>query len=345
MKLTVKEIIKETEEAVSVVLKPGLFSGKVKYKPGQFLTVKVPIADKIEKRAYSFSSCPVTDKFPRITVKKVEKGLVSTYICNDLKVGQKIEVEKAAGSFFVDTDKDALHTYVLFAAGSGITPIFSIAKAVLQNEPLSKVILVYCNRDEKQIIFKEALDKLSHAYPETFYVEHILEHPITTSNCHPGLLSAEVVEAIYDKFQLEFPDKKYMMCGPQGFMDKAKEILYDKGITRDQIKLEAFENSLITPSDAKDLQSTVVIFRDNIKESIQVRGDKTILQGALANNITLPYSCRSGMCSSCKAKCVNGTVKMIDGHVMPQSEVDEGYILTCVSFPTSSSVAISYLED
>jgi len=346
MILTVKEIIHETNDSVSVILKNKNFFNKIKYKAGQFLTVKIPIKNKIEKRAYSFSSSPVTDKFLKITVKKVKEGLVSNYICNSLKAGEKIEIEKPAGSFYIEPNKNASFNYVFFAGGSGITPIFSIIKTVLEKEPLSKILLIYSNRDEQSIIFKKHLENLSQKFANNFAVEHILEKNSDKShNYHQDLLNEELVNEILVKYNLKYPEGKYMMCGPQGFMDNAKKILAKNGISRDQIKLEAFKANFVTSSDAKDLVSTVTIYYNNKKHTIDVPGDKTILQAAMANNVLLPYSCRSGMCSSCKAKCLSGKVKMIDGHLLPKEEIDEGNILTCISFPKTKNIGISFIND
>lgn len=346
MVLTVEEIINETEDAVSVIFKkPGIFN-KVNYRSGQFLTLKIPIKDTIEKRAYSFSSSPGIDKFLRITVKKVQKGLVSNYICNDLKKGTKVQVEKPAGSFFVIPNKKTQNNYVFFAGGSGITPIYSIIQSVLEKEPLSSIVLIYANRNEESIIFKKAIENLQGKYPDKFSVEHILEKKTTQeSNYHQDLLNADLINDILKKNKLKYSEGKYMMCGPQGFMDKAKEILAENGISRAQIKLEAFSANLVRSSNAKDLLSKVTIYHENKKHNLKVKGDKTILQAALSDNIMLPYSCRSGMCSSCKAKCISGEVKMIDGHLLPEHEVEEGNILTCISFPISEEIGISFLND
>lgn len=346
MIVTVKEIIQETDDAVSVIIKNNSLFNKVKYKAGQFLTVKIPFKNKIEKRAYSFSSSPVLDKFLKITVKKVQEGLVSNYICDQLKAGQKLDIDPAAGSFFVVPDKKASHQYILFAAGSGITPIFSIIRTVLEKEPLSKILLVYANRNEESIIFKKAIEDLEELYPNKFAVEHILEQKKSDKkNHHQDLLNEELLNEILAKHSLTYEVGKYMMCGPQGFMDIAKNILADHGITREKIKLEAFSSNFISPSDAKDLESTVTIYLENKKHTIDVRGDKTILQAAMANNIMLPYSCRSGMCSSCKAKCVSGEVRMIDGHLLSDDELIDGNILTCISFPTTPNVSVSFIKD
>ncbi|GAA3509713.1 phenylacetate-CoA oxygenase/reductase subunit PaaK [Aquimarina addita] len=346
MLLTVKEIINETEDAVSIVLNKGGFFNPVKYKAGQFLIVKILVKNKIQKRAYSFSSSPVKDKFLRITVKKVEKGLVSNYLCDSLKVGDKLEIEKPAGSFFVVPDKKVKSTYVLFAGGSGITPIFSIIRTVLDKEPLSKILLIYANRNKASIIFKDEIEKLETVYPTAFSVEHLLEKTQEDkANYHQDLLHEDLIAEIFQKHQITYDNHSYMMCGPAGFMEKAKEILAKNGVSREKIKLEAFTTDVISSDEAKDLISTLTIYQEDKKLTLDVPGDKTILQTAMKNNIILPYSCRAGMCSSCKARCISGKIHMTDGHFLSEEEVAQGNILTCISYPKSDTVSISFLND
>ena len=343
MKLLVKDIIKETDEAVSISFKNGNFFKKLKYKPGQFLTIHVPIKDKVHKRAYSFSSNPYTDKDLKITIKRVEEGLVSNYVHDNLKVGDKLKVDDPAGSFFVQPEKTVKKQYVLFAGGSGVTPIFSILKSVLSKEKDSKVLLVYANRTVDSIIFHNEILALEQEYPNNLEVEHIISSEEDSSKInekfHTGFLTKELLDNIFERRNLKYEDHTYMICGPFGYMEKVKEILRDNGITRDKIKLEVFKLPEIKLS-GKDLTSEVTIKHQGQEHQLSVRGDKTILQQAMFNNIVIPYSCRSGMCSSCKAKCTEGEVKMIEGHILPENEVNSGTILTCVSYPLSEKVTI-----
>ncbi|MFD2726316.1 2Fe-2S iron-sulfur cluster-binding protein [Hyunsoonleella rubra] len=340
MKLLVKEIIKETEDAITVCFKNGNFFKKLKYIPGQFLTIHVPIDGKVHKRAYSFSSNPYTDKDLKITIKRVEGGLVSNYVHDHLKAGDKLEVDDPAGSFYVVPDEKESKQYVLFAGGSGVTPMFSIVKSVLTEEPNSKVLLVYANQHEASIIFHEDIKALEREYPDNFKVEHIVSGNKTyKANYHPGLASKLVVDRIMIKHKLSYDDHVYMICGPFGYMEKVKEILDENGITRDKIKVEVFKMPVVKVS-GKDLLSGVTIKYQGESYEVKVRGDKTILSQAMSSNIVIPYSCRAGMCSTCKGKCVEGEVKMMDGHILPESEVEAGNILTCVTYPVSEKVVI-----
>ena len=340
MKLLVKEIIKETNDAISICFKNGNLFKKLKYKPGQFLTIHVPIEKEVHKRAYSFSSNPYTDKDLKITIKWVEKGLVSNFVHDHLKVGDKLEVDDPAGSFFIEPTSKAIKQYVLFAGGSGVTPMFSIVKSVLTEEKDSKVLLVYANQSIESVIFHDEIKILESEFGDKFSVEHIISSNKTTiNNYHGGLATDELLGSIFAKHQLDFGDHTYMICGPFGYMEKIKESLKFNGIPREKIKIEVFKAPVIKVK-GKNLLSNVTLKLNGEVHQLKVRGDKSILQQAMSQSIVMPYSCRSGMCSTCKGKCVSGKVNMTDGHLLSQGEVEQGDILTCISYPVSAEIVI-----
>ncbi|MBD0726205.1 hypothetical protein B6A10_13575 [Flavobacterium sp. L1I52] len=340
MKLVVKDIKRETKEAVSIYFKNGNFFNKIKYKPGQFLTLYVPVNGTTEKRLYSFSSNPFTDKDLKITVKEVENGLVSKYLCNEVKVGDHFQIEKPNGSFFVEPDKKQQKQYVLFAGGSGITPVLSIIKSVLTHEPRSKVLLVYANQNKEAIIFHDEICELSQQYPETFKVEHLLvDNPETKDNYHTGLASNELYSKLFKKHDVAFEGNVYMICGPFGFMEITKEILVSNNVKRSDIIVEIFKSPAVKIYGKDRVSDVELIFKGQTHQ-LKVPGNKSILSVAMASNIALPYSCRSGMCSTCKGVCTSGDIEMTEGHFLPQSEVEKGSILTCISYPKSEKVTI-----
>lgn len=340
MKLVVKDIKRETKEAVSIYFKNGSFFNKLKYKPGQFLTIYVPVNGNIEKRLYSFSSNPFTDKDLKITVKEVENGVVSKYLCNDTRIGDQFKIEKPNGSFFVEPDKNKQKQYVLFAGGSGITPVLSIVKSVLTNEPMSKVLLVYANQNKEAIIFHEEIKVLSEVYSQSFKVEHILaENTVDKANYHSGLATNELYGKLFNKHNVSFEESVYMICGPFGFMEKTKEILVLNNVKRSDIIVEIFKSPAVKIY-GKDLISDVELIFKGQTHQLKVPGNKSILSVAMANNIALPYSCRSGMCSTCKGICVSGEIEMTEGHFLEKSEVANGKILTCISYPKSEKITI-----
>lgn len=340
MKLVVNNIKRETKEAVSIYFKNGNFFKKLKYKPGQFLTLEVPVNGKTEKRIYSFSSNPFTDKELKITVKEVENGLVSKYLCNDVKIGDKFEVENPQGSFYVEPKKESQKQYVLFAGGSGITPVFSIVKSVLTNEPKSKVLLIYANKNKDSIIFHDEINALLNEYSSTFKVEHILsENDETIENYHTGLASNVLFIKIFNKHNLSFKNNIYMICGPFGYMEKTKEILILNKVERNEILVEVFKSPQVKVFGKDHISDVQIIFKGETHQ-LKVPGNKSILSVAMSNNIPLPYSCRSGMCSTCKGVCVSGEIEMTEGHFLEKTEVDNGKILTCISYPKSEQVTI-----
>lgn len=340
MKLLVKDIVKETNDAVSICFKNGSLFKKLKYKPGQFLTIHVPIDKVVQKRAYSFSSNPYTDKDLKITIKRVEEGLVSNYVHDNLKVGDKLVVDNPAGSFYIQPETQAKKQYVLFAGGSGVTPMFSIVKSVLTEEKNSNILLVYANQNMESIIFHEQIKYLEKEYHNNFSVEHIISsQEENKENYHSGLATKELIDCIMKKHDLNYEEHVYMICGPFGYMEKIKEILRDNGISREKIKIEVFKSPEVKFT-SKDLVSDVTLKIGKESHTLKVKGDKSILQQAMSENIVIPYSCRSGMCSTCKAKCVSGEIKMTDGHFLSEKDVENGDILTCVSYPVSEKVVI-----
>ncbi|MEO9571825.1 MAG: ferredoxin--NADP reductase [Polaribacter sp.] len=340
MKLLVKNIVKETNDAISIHLKNGNFFKKIKYKPGQFLTIKAVINEEDHKRAYSFSSNPHTDKDLKITVKRVENGLVSNYLCDSLKVGDSLTVDPAAGSFFVSLDKKEKKQYVLFAGGSGITPMFSIIKSVLSEEKDSKILLIYANQSIASIIFHDEIKNLEKEYSNNFFVEHIIaNNKKEEKNYHSGLATKELIDRCFLKHKLTYTNHVYRICGPFGYMEKVKEILSENNISREQIKLEVFKMPKVKVT-GKNFVSDVTLKFEGKEHTLKFKGDKSILQQAMAHNISLPYSCRSGMCSTCKAKCIEGEVKMTEGHILSENEQESGSVLTCISYPTSEKIVI-----
>jgi ring-1,2-phenylacetyl-CoA epoxidase subunit PaaE len=341
MKLRVTQIQQETSDAVSISFKNGGWFNKLSYRPGQFLTLHVPVGDAVYKRAYSFSSNPYTDGDLKITVKRVEKGVVSNYLNDHLKVGDQLKIDKPGGSFTMAPVKELKRQFVFFAGGSGITPIYSILNTLLLKEPQSSILLVYANQHYNAIIFRESLELLHGKYGDRLSIEHILDtNKEQASNFHSGLVNESLLHKIFKKHGVDEHKACYMICGPFGYMERVKGMLREFGVRPDHIQVEVFKSPPVK-LNRKDLVSKVEIHINNTTHTIKVNGNKSILQAAMANNILLPYSCRSGMCASCKATCITGIVQMTEGHLLDPEEVDRGKILTCVSYPASENIVIA----
>ena len=345
--LTIKEIIKETEDAVSLVFEQPQ-SGDLNYKPGQFITIVLTIDGKKIRRAYSLCSSSFLNENPAVTIKRVEGGIMSNYINDKLIVGNQIEIMEPMGSFTPEINAFNRRQLFLIGGGSGVTPLLSIAKSVLAEESESKVSLIYANRDETSIIFKNTLDQLTQEYGDRFSVIHFLENPPSGWNGYTGWLDAdklksalgELTDANYSS------DTAYYTCGPEPMMNIAMDTLKGMGIAEDKKHKESFVAGSTSPKDiiAEEKQSIqereVTIVLDGEEHKYTVSPKKTILEEGLDQNIDLPYSCQSGLCTACRGKCLSGTIKMDEDSGLSSEEKEDGYVLLCVGHPASDDVVV-----
>ncbi|ELR68917.1 Flavodoxin reductases (ferredoxin-NADPH reductases) family 1 [Fulvivirga imtechensis AK7] len=346
--LKVKEIIQETKDAITIVFdKP---EQKLTYKSGQFLTLIVPVDDKEIRRAYSLCSSPFVDNDPAVTVKRVEGGLMSNWLPDHLKVGDTVKVMEPMGVFTTEYKADNKRHIVMFAGGSGITPMMSITKSTLTQEPESIISLIYCNRDIDSIIFKEQLEALQTDYEGRFHVIHILDDAPMNWQGHSGLLNHDMLVKIFERIPNWGPDNTtYLMCGPEGMMKNVENLLEEQKINKDHIFKESFVAGTIDkelkkegaePSDSEIVTREVTVIYDGEEHKFTVEPDATILETALDLGIDLPYSCQSGLCTACRGKCISGKVKLDEEEGLSDAELEEGYVLTCVGHPLTDDVII-----
>ncbi|WPP49445.1 ferredoxin--NADP reductase [Catalinimonas niigatensis] len=374
--LTVREIIQETPDAISIVFEQP--EERLQYKPGQFLTLILPIAGEKVRRSYSLSTCPFLDRYPAVTVKRVDSGKVSNYLNDLLKAGDTIEVMQPMGMFTTPLVGTEQRHLILFGGGSGITPLMSILKSVLYAEPKTKVSLIYANRDAHSIIFKKQLDALEQKYDRTFKVIHVLEEPSAGLPSLTGRISPERVnEIIADLPQLPAADTEYFVCGPGGMMHNVMEGLKMLNIDPHRIHKESFVAGVTAPSEEKEQEfipspanteisedtaskpidegligayqtenekvseaHEVTVVYDGEEYTFLVEPGNSILHTALALDIDLPYSCQSGICTACMGKCISGRVKLDEEDTLTEGELQKGYVLTCVGHPLTPNVRI-----
>jgi len=347
LNLKVKEIISETKDAISIVFEQP--EDNVEYKSGQFLTLIVPVDDKEVRRAYSLSSSPVVDDDLTVTVKRVENGLMSNWLPDNLEVGQELKVMEPMGAFTTDYDKSNKRHLVMFAGGSGITPMMSIIKSMLTEEPDSIISLIYCNRDIDSIIFKEKLDQLQTDYEGRLRVIHVLDDAPMNWQGHSGLLNHDMLTKIFERIPNWGNDNStYLMCGPEGMMKNVEALLAEHDIPGENIFKESFVAGTIDkelkkeePAEAdKVVTREVTVIYDGDEHKFTVEPDASILDTALDLGIDLPYSCQSGLCTACRGKCVSGKVKMDEEEGLSESELEEGFVLCCVGHPLTDDVII-----
>lgn len=346
--LTVKQVIRETRDAITVVFEQPA-SGKINYKSGQFLTLLATIGGKEVRRAYSLCSSPFVDNELAVTVKRVDNGLMSNWLPDNLKAGQTLKVMEPMGQFTTEFSADRKRHLILFAGGSGITPMMSIIKSTLNQEPDSICSLIYCNRDIDSIIFKDTLSKLETQYEGRLHVIHILDNAPMNWQGYSGLLNHEMLTRLFERIPDWGIEKStYLMCGPEGMMKNVESLLAQHAIPKEKIFKESFVQGTID-KDKKteaDPASTAVVARevtiryDGQEYKILVEPNKTILETALDKGIDLPYSCQSGLCTACRGKALSGQVKLDEEEGLSQSERDEGYVLTCVGHPLTDDVVI-----
>ncbi|MFZ1806259.1 MAG: ferredoxin--NADP reductase [Cyclobacteriaceae bacterium] len=347
--LTVKDIIEETKDAITIVFDHPA-EKKINYRSGQFLTLIVPVGGKEVRRAYSLCSSPFVDDTLAVTVKRVDNGLMSNHLPDNLKKGDKVKIMEPMGQFVTDYDKSNKRHLILFAGGSGITPMMSIIKSMLNQEPESILSLIYCNRDIDSIIFKDLLEKMQTTFEGRLHVIHVLDNAPMNWQGYSGLLNGEMLAKLVERIPDWGMDKTtYLMCGPEGMMKNVDTLLAARNIPKEKIFKESFVQGTIDKESKKEEVAPaadevkareVTIKYDGEEYKIRVEPDSTILETALDQGIDLPYSCQSGLCTACRGKALSGKVKLDEEEGLSQSERDEGYVLTCVGHPLTDDVVI-----
>lgn len=345
--LKVKNIIQETKDAISIVFEQPA-TGKINYKSGQFLTLIATIEGKEVRRAYSLCSSPFVDEDLVVSVKRVDKGLMSNWLPDHLKVGSTLKVMEPMGHFTTEFSKDKKRHLIAFAGGSGITPMMSIIKSLLTQEPDSIISLIYCNRNFDSVIFKDELTKWETNYEGRLHIMHILDEAPMNWQGMSGLLNHDMLTKLFERIPDWGIDKTtYLMCGPEGMMKNVETILSEHNISKEKI----FKESFVTPTIDKDQKKApasssqntaheVTIRYDGQEHKILVQPNRAILETALEQGIDLPYSCQSGLCTACRGRAISGKVKLDEEEGLSQSERNAGYVLTCVGHPLTDDVVI-----
>jgi ring-1,2-phenylacetyl-CoA epoxidase subunit PaaE len=342
--LQVKEVVNETEDCVTIYFWHPL-SEQIKYKAGQFITVIVPVEGKKVRRSYSMSTSPHTDTSIGITVKRVLGGLVSNYLNDRVKVGDFLEVVEPLGNFYVEPDAGNARHLVLFAAGSGITPMMSIMKSILKMEPESRVTLIYGNRMEGSIIFKDKIEELERTYRDRLKVHHIISRPSEYWVGQVGRISQGISIRFMKDSYTDFSKDNFYLCGPEGMMEDVIKGLNIYNVAKSQIHRENFHAPMLDEIYVEETDSSlkaqlVKVIYDGDAYEFEVKPHQSILEAALDSDIDLPYSCQAGMCTACMGKCVAGKVKMDEEEGLTDKEIQQGYILTCVSHPLTPGVVV-----
>jgi ring-1,2-phenylacetyl-CoA epoxidase subunit PaaE len=341
-KLSIKEVKRETKNSVSIVFDiPANLQNEFKFIPGQYINVQFELDGNVLHRAYSICSS-LKSKELRIGIKEVKGGAFSVHANNNLMAGDILEVSPPEGKFILNISDSNQYNYIAFAAGSGITPVLSMIRSVIETEKESKFVLVYGNKSSEDTMFKNEIDNLKLQYKDQFEVHYVFSQKVT-NNAYSGRISLEILDDILKDKYPKGSFSNYFLCGPEEMINLIKSELLDIGIDKAAIKFELFSTSG-TNEPTKDISgnSQITILLDDEETTFEMKKEDVILSAALLKGLDAPYSCQGGICSSCLAKVIEGEVIMDNNSILDEDELEEGLILTCQSHPVSSTIKIDY---
>ncbi len=342
--LTVSGIESLTDDAVAVTFDvPDDLREAYDFRPGQSLALRRIIDGKDHRRTYSI--CAPAGEKPRIGVREVPDGLFSRWLVRDLKVGDEVEVQTPTGSFAADPDQIARH--VMIAAGSGITPMLSIASSVLANEGV-EATLFYGNRKSSTVMFAESLADLKDSYGSRFDLFHVLSREPRDVELFSGRLDADRLRTLLTMLVPVASVDHFWLCGPFAMTAEAQRVLAELGVPEERIHLELFFVDEPPPelhrleAAASDDTSDVTIVLDGKRSTAPLSKGASILDSAQQVRTDLPFACKGGVCGTCRALVVDGEVDMRRNYALEKGEVAEGFVLTCQTFPCSDAVTVDF---
>ena len=349
-RLPIASVERETRDAIAITFAvPDALADQFRFEPGQHLTLRASVGGEDLRRSYSICSA-VQDGALRIAVKKSPGGAFSTWANEALAAGATLDVMPPMGHFNVPLDATARRHYLGFAAGSGITPLLSIVKTTLAAEPLSRFTLFYGNRASGTVMFKEELAALKDVYLERFNLAHVLSREAQDIDLLHGRIDRDKAGALLDHWVRLADIDTAFVCGPEGMMEAVIEALKARGFPDSRIKVERFASSIpkhqhvarpLPEAAASECEVTVII--DGSRKSFLLEREKeSILDAGLRNGIELPYSCKGGVCSTCRCRLIEGEVDMDVNFALEDYEVARGFILSCQSYPATDRVLIDF---
>jgi len=343
-KLTIKGLNKETEKSVTITFDvPQNLIDDFQFKAGQYITLKTTINGNEVRRDYSLCSSPKSGIL-KVAVKEVEDGTFSSYANNKLRVGDVLEVAPPKGRFVFEPNDSKTKNIALFAAGSGITPVLSIIKCALEEEVMSKVILVYGNKNTKETMFLNELLELQHQYNSRFSIQFVFSQADENDSIFGRIEKSTVNYVMKNKYKHIEVDA-YYLCGPEAMIHTVKDVLIEHDRPEERIHFELFKAA--KPAEIEDDsipngRTKVTVLLDDETISFEMSQKQTVLEAALDEDVDAPYSCQGGICSSCIAKITEGKATMRQNNILTDGELADGLILTCQAQPTTSTLFVDY---
>ncbi len=340
-KVTIKEIQQETANAVSVLFDiPENLKSDFNFTAGQYITLQKELNGEEIRRAYSICSTPKSGDI-RVAIKAVENGTFSIYATSDLKVGDIIEISIPEGRFLLNPE--ANKNYIAFAAGSGITPILSMVKTVLENEPTATFTLIYGNKSADDTIFYSELNTLKEAHPNQLNLHYIFSRE-DVKNQLRGRIDKSVCNYFVKNMYKETTFGAAFLCGPEEMIDIVSATLSENSFAKENIHFELFTASIDEEAVAEIKEGTteITVLLDDEETTFTMQQTDDILAASLRNDLDAPYSCQGGVCSSCLCKVTEGKAVMVKNSILSDDEVEEGLILACQAHPTTAKITIDF---
>ena len=339
--IPIKHITKETADAVSVVFDiPETLKPQFAFKAGQYLTLKAQVNGEEARRAYSICSSPESIDL-KVAIKAVENGTFSVYATEKLNAGDSIEIHEPEGQFILEPLSGK--NYIAFAAGSGITPIMSMIKTTLQSTADATFTLIYGNKSEANTIFKSELDGLKEQFSNRFNLHYVFSRQNVEGSLFGRIDEGFTNYYVKNTYKDVSFDSAYL-CGPEAMINMVSKTLQNNGFDESRILFELFTASSDEgdTSGVQDGETEVTVLLDDEELSFTMKQTDNILSEALRNKVDAPYSCQGGICSSCIAKVTEGKAVMVKNSILTDGEVNEGFILTCQSHPTTAKIHIDF---
>lgn len=342
-KLSIQHIERETTKAVSITFDvPSELKDIYSFVPGQYITLKTDINGNEIRRAYSICSSPKSNEL-KVAVKEVENGTFSVFANTALKTGDVLEVHPPEGNFTLPPNSAASNYYAAFAAGSGITPVMSMIKAVLEEEPNSRFVLIYGNKTSEETIFYKELLALQSNYPDRLFIEWVYSRKQEENSLFGRIEKSTVNYILKNKFK-DIDFNSFYLCGPEEMINTVTDVLQENGIEKEDIHFELFTSSTETTEIKANLEgkTEITVVVDDEEFNFVMDQKKTILDAALEEDIDAPYSCQGGVCSSCICKVTAGSAVMEKNSILTDGEIAEGLVLACQAHPTSASIKVDF---
>ena len=339
-KLTIQKIIKETADAVSILFTiPQHLKEDFSFEAGQYITLKANINGNEVRRAYSICASPKSNEL-KVAVKAVENGIFSTFATNTLKEGDELDVFVPEGKFVLNPE--ANKNYIAFAAGSGITPVMSMIKTVLENENSSTFTLIYGNKSADKTIFKNELDALLEKHSANFNLHYVFSQE-TNAEDKFGRIDTGITNYFVKNIYKETSFDAAFLCGPETMIHSVSETLQENNFDKNAIHFELFTAS--TEENGVEIEegkTEITVLLDDEETSFIMDKTDDILAASLRNNLDAPYSCQGGVCSSCLCKVTEGKAVMTKNSILTDGEVEEGFVLACQAHPTTAKIVIDF---